>query len=179
MRRLTHGIDVLVDLALSLAAVGVLIMTAIMAVGVGARYLFGQPLPWADDAVRYVLVFSVMLAAADVMRRGDDIKVDLILDHLGARGRRVIEIAGLVAALIFATALVLLGVDMVSFAREMCLTTAGTIDIPSHWVEIALPMGGGLIALATIARLIRVIGGGDPTEPAQGHADTSTASDRQ
>lgn len=159
MHFIGRTIDRLGAVAAGIAALGVLAMVALMAAAVVFRYVIGQPLIWADEAVRYLLVFSVALGLADVMRRGENIRVDLVLEMVRPRTRRIIEIAGLLAALIFGLSLAWLGADMVAFSADLGLTTAGKIDIPSAWVELALPLGGLLLSLATLIRLVRVVRG--------------------
>lgn len=157
MAFLARLIDRLGIVAVTVGAVGVLVLTLLMSWGVFSRYVLAAPIPWIDDAVRYVLAFSVMLAVADVMRRGEAIRVDVVLELLPPRVRRPVEIAGLVAALFFAVTLTWLGVDMVMFSADLGLTTASTIDVPSAWVEAALPLGGALLTLATAIRLWRAV----------------------
>jgi TRAP-type C4-dicarboxylate transport system permease small subunit len=74
------------------------------------------------------------------MRRDENVSIDLLLENLGSRGRRIVEVIGLVASLIFALSVTALGIAMVRFAASMGLTTAGEIDIQSAWLEIALPL---------------------------------------
>ena len=161
-------VDRLGTVAVAIAALGVLAMVALMGAAVVFRYVIGHPLIWADEAVRYLLVFSVALGLADVMRRGENIRVDLVLDLVRPRTAWAIEIVGLVAALAFGLALVWLGSDMVAFSLDVGLTTAGKIDIPSAWVESALPIGGILLSLAAGVRLLRVLLG-KPVDSPGGH----------
>ncbi|HEX2510719.1 MAG TPA: TRAP transporter small permease [Microvirga sp.] len=176
MELFARAVDRLGSAAAGFAAVGVLAMVAIMAVGVVFRYGVGQPLVWVDEAVRYLLVFSVLLGLAEVMRRGDNIRVDLVLESVSPQSRRMMEIAGLAAALLFGLALTWLGGEMVAFSADLGLTTAGKIDIPSAWVEAALPLGGVLLSLATVVRILR-IARGDPVQEPGGHVPAG--SDRE
>ncbi|MBX6369848.1 MAG: TRAP transporter small permease [Rhodospirillales bacterium] len=168
MRVIGRFIDRLGAAAAALAALAVLAMVALMATGVFFRYVVGHALGWTDEAVGYVLVLTVMLGVADVMRRGENIRVDVIADRLPPRLRRAVEIGGLVAALVFAVALTWLGAEMVAFSAEVGLTTAGEIDIPSAWVQVVLPLGGVLLTLATLNRLLRVCTGATVEDPADG-----------
>jgi TRAP-type C4-dicarboxylate transport system permease small subunit len=154
-------IDKLSVLCVRLGAIGVLLMVALMGLGVVFRYVFKSPLIWADEAVRYVLVFSVLFAVGDVMRRGENIRVDILLEPLGDKIKYLVEVIGLICALIFALALTYLGLEMVLFSYELGLTTGTKIDIPSFWVELALPLGGFLLSLATFTRLWRILKGED------------------
>jgi TRAP-type C4-dicarboxylate transport system permease small subunit len=165
MNAFLRSIDELSRFAAKLAALGIVVMVGLMFVGVIFRYAVNSPLIWIDEFVRYILVFTVMLAIADVMRRGENIKVDLLVELLPLKAQHAVEVAGLVAALIFALAMTGLGIDMVRFSASLGLTTAGKIDIPSAWVESALPLGGMLLSLATFARLIRLLRGDPVPEP--------------
>ena len=158
-------IDRLGKAAAALAALAILAMVLLMTVGVFFRYVIGHPLAWIDEAVGYVLVFTVMLGVADVMRRGENIRVDLLVEPLRPRLRRVVEAGGLLAALVFAIALTWLGIDMVLFSYDVGITTAGEIDIPSAWVQVALPLGGAMLTLATLVRLLRLCRGETVEEP--------------
>jgi TRAP-type C4-dicarboxylate transport system permease small subunit len=151
--------------AAALAALAVLGIVVLMTVGVFFRYVIGNPLAWIDEAVGYILVFTVMLGVADVMRRGENIRVDLLVEPLPPPARRAVEAGGLLAAFVFAVALTWLGVDMVLFSYEVGITTAGEIDIPSAWVQIALPIGGLMLALATLVRLVRLCRGEAVEDP--------------
>lgn len=155
MRFIARVIDRLGSIAAAVAALAVIAMTLLMAAGVFFRYVIDAPLIWVDEVVRYILVFTVMLGVADVMRRGENIRVDLLVEPLPPRLRRVVEVGGLFAALAFSLALTWLGIDMVRFSYELDLTTAGEVDIPSAWIEAALPIGGLMLTLATLIRLLR------------------------
>jgi C4-dicarboxylate transporter, DctQ subunit len=70
----------------------------LVAYSVVMRYFMNRPIPWVDELVGYLLVGLVMLAAADALRRGEHIAVDLI-DRAGSghARRRLIAGAGQVA----------------------------------------------------------------------------------
>lgn len=168
MDALLRFIDSLSTLAAKIATLGVVAMAGLMFVGVVFRYAVNSPLIWVDETVRYILVFTVMLGVADVMRRDENIKVNSFIEMLPPKAQRLVEIIGLITALAFGMALLWLGSEIMEFSISMGLTTAGKIDIPSAWVEAALPIGGALLSLAALARLIRAIRGetvNPPSDP--------------
>ncbi|HJS36541.1 MAG TPA: TRAP transporter small permease subunit, partial [Burkholderiales bacterium] len=57
--------------AVAVSAAGVLVSLALIAWAVVMRYAFNRPPAWVDDAVGFLLVLIVMLAAAQVLRRGE------------------------------------------------------------------------------------------------------------
>jgi C4-dicarboxylate transporter DctQ subunit len=83
LRRLDRAVDLLIRAAGAFASLLILAMTAIVGYGVAARYLFGQPQVWTDELVSYLVVLLVMTAAAEVLRRGEHISIDLLVERLG------------------------------------------------------------------------------------------------
>src|SRR3970282_1009849 len=79
------------DGAAALSAAGVLTSLALIAWAVVMRYVFNRAPVWVDDVVGFMLVGIVMLAAAQVFRRGEHIGVDLLTSKLGPRAKRWAE----------------------------------------------------------------------------------------
>ena len=50
--------------------------------------VFSRPPVWTDDVVGFALVAIVLLAAAQSLRRGEHIGVDVLVGRLGPRGAR-------------------------------------------------------------------------------------------
>src|SRR5438046_9794462 len=87
----------LATLGLALAAIALLTSLALIVYSVAMRYFVNQPQAWIDEAVGYLLVASVMLAAAAALRDGEHICVDLITEQLSAQRHRLIAPAGTTA----------------------------------------------------------------------------------
>ena len=63
------------------AAIGagvVILMMLVVAYSVINRYILNTPITWTDELSGYLVVALVMLGAADALRQGDHISVDLI-----------------------------------------------------------------------------------------------------
>ncbi|TIX76508.1 MAG: TRAP transporter small permease subunit, partial [Mesorhizobium sp.] len=67
----------------ALSALLILVVLAITAVSVFNRYFLGRPLMGVDEATGFLVVAIVMFGAAEALRRGDHIRIDLLFDHLG------------------------------------------------------------------------------------------------
>ncbi|MDX9766107.1 MAG: TRAP transporter small permease [Ectothiorhodospiraceae bacterium] len=161
LKRLADGFDRLVawicGAATALAALALLATLGMIGHAVAMRYVFGRPQVWVDDLVGFLLVAMVMLAAADVMRRGEHIGVDLLTQRLGRGWRRVVAVWAAVAVLVTALFLVVEGWQTAAFSRELGLMTYGQIEIPLHYVQWLLPLGGALLWLAALAVLLRLL----------------------
>ena len=64
-------------LAAAVAAGVVVLMMLVVSYSVVNRYILNTPITWTDELSGYLVVALVMLGAADALRRGDHISVDL------------------------------------------------------------------------------------------------------
>jgi TRAP-type C4-dicarboxylate transport system permease small subunit len=158
--------------AVALSAAGVLASLALIAWAVAMRYVFNRPPAWVDDAVGFVLVGVVMLAAAQVLRRGEHIGVDLLTARLSPRARRWAEAWSALAVLAAALVLVLNGWSTAMFSRQLGIVAEGNVEIPVFWVQLFLPAGGAMMALVALESLARLAAGAPPAEARHGPEET-------
>jgi TRAP-type C4-dicarboxylate transport system permease small subunit len=150
--------------AAALSAAGVLVSLVLIAWAVVMRYALNRPPAWVDDAVGFLLVGIVMLAAAQVQRRGEHIGVDLLASRLSARARRWVDAWAALAALAAALVLVVNGWQTAIFSRSLGIVAEGNVEIPVFWVQLLLPAGGAVMALVALESLARLAAGEPPAE---------------
>ncbi len=141
----------------SVATAMLVAIAGVVGYGVFVRYVLGAPEPWTDELVSYLLVYVVMLGAAEVIRRGDSITVDLLTTRLGPRWQRAVEIWGMAAVVVVASVWIYSGWDMVAFSARIRMVSEGYLAVPLTWVQFAIPLGGALIALAALYRLVQAL----------------------
>lgn len=149
--RLTRGAA---RLALGLSAAALLASLVVIVYGVVRRYVFNTPVAWTDELVGYLLVASVMLAAADALFGGEHIAVDIVTERLAPRGKRVAFLFGLAA--VAATAMLLLaeGIGMVQFSHQVGLRSNGYLALPLWIPQLLVPLGALLLLLAAIVSFV-------------------------
>jgi TRAP-type C4-dicarboxylate transport system permease small subunit len=150
--------------ATAASAAGVLVSLALIAWAVVMRYAFNRPPAWVDDAVGFLLVGVVMLAAAQVLRRGEHIGVDLLTSRLSPAARRWADAWAALAVLAAALVLVVNGWSTAMFSRSLGIVAEGNVEIPVYWMQLFLPLGGAMMALVALESLARLAGGAPPAE---------------
>ena len=75
----------LAALGIALAALTLIASMLLVTYAVVMRYFLNQPPPWVDEAVGYLLVATVMLAAANALLQGEHIAIDILPERLGVR----------------------------------------------------------------------------------------------
>jgi C4-dicarboxylate transporter, DctQ subunit len=167
MTRVARTIDrivgMLCTLGVAAAALMLLVSFALVAYSVFMRYVLNQPIPWVDELVGYLLVAIVMLAAADALRRGEHIAVDLLTSRLKARNQRRVAAAGLVAVAVAGLALLLGGWETAQFTKMLGIVSTGYLTMPMHLPQMLIPVGGALLLVAALGGLLRLAIGETPT----------------
>lgn len=148
--RISHGLSVISSLTL-------LAMCLIVGFEVASRYLFNSPTIWAWDINVQLMLLMLMFGIAEVYRRDAHVRVDVVTASLSRRTRAIIEIC-MAPVFFFVTVLVVwTGWDyfMHAFARNQ---TASTMFAPLLWpIKFTLPLGGAVLLLQGIAKLVRDI----------------------
>ena len=151
LERLTRG---MARAALALSAAAMLASLATIGYSVVRRYVFGTPVAWTDELVGYLLVASVMLAAADSLFGGEHISVDIVTERLTPRGKRIAFLFGLAAVAAASVLLVVEGIGMVQFSHQVGLRSNGYLAVPMWIPQLLVPIGALLLLLAAIVSFV-------------------------
>lgn len=169
--RVLGRVIVLVNKAmLGVSALGVLVSLALIGWSVVMRYVFGRPPVWVDEVVGFMLVGIVMLAAAQCLRRGEHIGVDLLTARLSPRGKAWAQAWASLSVVVVSVILIVNGWQSAMFARKLGILTEGNLEIPVFWLQLFLPLGGVMMLLVALEALARQAAGLPPlAAPAAPH----------
>jgi len=145
--------------AMALSAAGVLASLALIAWAVVMRYVLNRPPVWSDDVVGFLLVVIVMLAAAQSLRRGEHIGVDILVARLGPRGAAWAQAWSSLSVAAVSLILIVNGWQTAMFSRKLGVLTEGHVEIPVFWLQLFLPLGGLMMLLVSLEALARLAAG--------------------
>ena len=114
------------------------------------RYVLNESLFWAEEAVRFSMVWSVLLASAVVARERAHIRIDVVENLLPPGRRRVLELGLDLLMIVF---MLILGITGVQFAGRSMMQTSPSLGLPMWLVYCAVPVGATLQALFVLAIL--------------------------
>jgi TRAP-type C4-dicarboxylate transport system permease small subunit len=110
-----------------------------------------------DEIVELLVVWMTMLGAVALWREGGLYRVVVIEERLPPAPRRALTLLHHLLMLVFALVLVVKGLEFVRDAGE----TTPFLGIDKSYWYLALPVPGALMALYSIAHLVRTIRGRD------------------
>jgi TRAP-type C4-dicarboxylate transport system permease small subunit len=107
------------------------------------RYVLNQPLFWAEEVIRYGLVWSVMLGSALVAHERGHVRIDVIGAFMGRRGQQVVDL--IAGGITWAFTLLLL-VAGVQFVMRTLFQHSASLGVPMWTVYAAVPVGAAIEA---------------------------------
>jgi TRAP-type C4-dicarboxylate transport system permease small subunit len=159
-------------LALGLLLLGTVGMLASMVLGVadvvGTKFL-DYPVPGTLEFTESTMVLIVFGALAYAQERRGHIRVELLYDHVGPRGRSFMEVVTHLLAFVFFALIGWQGLGELRYSWEIREATMGTIRFPLYPARFLLVLGVALLlarlALDIAADLGRLRRGEPPPAP--------------
>jgi C4-dicarboxylate transporter, DctQ subunit len=160
----SRAVRFLARVGIALSAASLLVSLALISYSVVMRYFLNRPQSWIDEIAGYLLVASVMLAAADALFHGEHIAVDIVTERLPAGAKHIIHKVGLVAVAVMGALLAVSGWDMVEFSWVSGMVSTGYMSVPMWLPQLLVPIGGALLVIAAIAMLFLRVDSPDDAE---------------
>ncbi len=149
MRRL---LDALFDAAAYVAALLLIGTLAMVWLGIAGR-LLGFHVPGTDAYAGYCTAGCGFLALAHTLKRGEHIRVTLILTHLAAAPRRALELLSLAIATLLAALLALYSARL-AFDSWQFNDVSTASDATPLWIpQLAMAAGSWVLLVAFVDEL--------------------------
>lgn len=157
-----RAIDAACTVGAWIAAVSAGLLALILIVEVGATSFFGWSQPWSVEYAIYLQCMVLFCGAGWTLRQGGHIRVSIILQALPPPMARLLDMAGCTFAIgvlgYACWALWQQWVRTFDFASTSFYPMATPLWIPQGFLTIGIT----LLALAFVARLVRVLLGEEP-----------------
>jgi TRAP-type C4-dicarboxylate transport system permease small subunit len=155
MRRL---LDRLYDAAAYLAALFLIGTLTMVLLGIFGR-MFGFQVRGSDAYAGYFMAGAGFLALAHTLVRGEHIRVNLVLEHVGKRARRALERWSLAAAALLAIAFGYFSVRLAWQSYTLHDVSTGNDATPLWLPQLAMAAGTVVFAVAFIDLFAQEISG--------------------
>ncbi|HKN10380.1 MAG TPA: TRAP transporter small permease [Pseudomonadota bacterium] len=159
---MTHASAVfgrLVDALASAAALILLAMVGIVTADIVLRNLVGASFAWANEISEYALYLMTLLTAPWLLRRGQHVRLDIILTLVPARVAWLMEALGDVIGFAVCITLIRYGLDMTLDSARLGAVTIKNLVFAEWWLLAPLPAAFALLAVEFVFRFQRLIAG--------------------
>jgi len=141
--------------AAALFMIGTLLMILLSVTG----RLFDFHVRGTDAYAGYCMAAAAFLALAHTLKRGEHIRVTLILDHAGSRGRQALELWSHAAGLVCAVLLAWFALRLAWQSFQFNDISQGTDATPLWIPQIGMALGSVIFAIAIADELVAVLRG--------------------
>ena len=143
--------DIIEKVVVTFITAVMFVFITLVAVQVIWRYVLSNPLPWTEQAARYLFIWMLMLAMPILVRRKSNMAFDLLYNRFPEKVQHFIQILTLILIAAF-------GVVYFMASMELCIKAANKtaigLGIPMVWVYGAQPVGAGLLVLTALEQII-------------------------
>ena len=155
---LRRTLDALYDGAGVVAGVALIGTLVFVLIGIAGR-LFHFHLPGTDAYAGYCMAAAGFLALAHTLKRGEHIRVTLIVEHLSAARRRTLEIAALAIATLLAALFAFYSVRLAFQSWQFNDVSTANDATPLWLPQIAMAAGTLTLFVAVVDELVAEIRG--------------------
>ena len=122
--------------------------------GVFSRYVLASTFTWYDEIARACFVWVVFLGAAVGVKRGAHFRLHMLVDRFPPGLQRAAGVFGRLVVIAFSLALIQQGWAFVELGRAQQTPVLG---LSKAWIYSAMPVGGALMILYSLAPLGRAL----------------------
>jgi TRAP-type C4-dicarboxylate transport system permease small subunit len=155
---LRRSLDALYDAAGYVAAACMIGTLAMVVVGIAGRLLHFH-VPGTDAYAGYCMAGSGFLALAYTLKRGEHIRVSLLIEHAGPRAKRALELWSLGVATLLAALFAFYGVRLAFQSWQFNDVSTGNDATPLWLPQLAMAIGAVVLFVAVADELVREIRG--------------------
>ncbi|MEK9970148.1 MAG: TRAP transporter small permease [Ferrovibrio sp.] len=147
-------LDGLVKLGGVLSAVLILAILVLTIASVVCRYIIGSALLGSDEATGFLIVAAIMFGAAEALRSGDHIGIDVVIDMVSARIRFWLGILSHVAVLVFSGVMLASAWRAITFSLRFEAYSTGALELPLWIPQSTMLIGATLLGLVALTKLL-------------------------
>ena len=120
MKAWNRSIAMLNTVTKYVATIGFILLFVCVMMQVVWRYLLEIPLPWSDEAARYLLIWVSLLSIAIAFRNDSHIRLDHFINLLGAPIRHAVWVLFNLLTVVFLSLLIVYGVPNAVLGKFTC-----------------------------------------------------------
>ena len=150
--------------AVAATAFLLVLVTVVLAIQVFTRYVLDSSTPWSEELARYSIVWLTLLTQGVVIRRLENIRVD-ILEHYLMRKRVIAVALGLflkALEIVFIVILIVSAVRLIPTARTQLITG---LQVPLSYVIWSFVIGPLLALPFLFERVYEIVADNRPPHP--------------
>lgn len=159
MQRLSAAFGWVFTVLAGAAAFLLLAMVVVVSGDIVLRNLSRVTFNWANEVSEIALYLMTLMVAPWLLRRGQHVRLDLVLNMVPARVGWLLEAVGDVLGIAVAIVLLRYGVAMTYDSWRLGSITIKNLVFPEWWLMAPMPVTFTLLGIEFVFRLHRLVAG--------------------
>jgi len=159
LSKLSTAFGRLLDALAVAAAFTLLAMVVLVTADIVLRNVTRMGFTWANEVSEYALYVITLLTAPWLLRRGQHVRIDLVLTFVPARAAWLMEAAADILGCAVSLVMMRYGVRMTIDSAMLGSITIKNLVFPEWWLLAPLPLCFALLAIEFAFRFERLIRG--------------------
>ncbi len=165
MTRLLNTLDRIENAMAGLATLLLVGITGAVCLEVFMRYVINQPLVWVVELSEYALLYICFLGTAWALRNDNHVKVDIVLNTLPHRVRRVLGVISSLLGISIAAILLIWGTLATWEKFQSGAYNPTVVEFPAWIVLICIPLGSFFLGIRFLRNLVEYAAGTHEDRP--------------
>ena len=127
-----------------------------LCVQVFCRYLLDISFFWAEESVRYAIIWMVFIGASAAFRLDAHIRIDVVARGLPAGARKGLSLIIILICMVFAVVLLIEGLALVNMMRRFGQTSPA-LEVPMYQVYAVIPVASAMMLFRLLESAARVL----------------------
>jgi TRAP-type C4-dicarboxylate transport system permease small subunit len=157
MTRLSNAFAKLLNALALLAALTLLGMVVMVTADIVLRNVTRSGFPWANEISEYALYIITLLTAPWLLRRGQHVRIDLVLTAMPKRIAWLMEMIGDIMGFVVCLVMMRYGIKMTIDSAMLGSITIKNLVFPEWWLLWPLPVCFALLAAEFVFRFDRLM----------------------
>jgi TRAP-type C4-dicarboxylate transport system permease small subunit len=159
MNRISYFCERLFNTMAAVAALLLLAMVLLVTADIVLRNTARFGFPWANEITEYALYLTTLLTAPWLLRRGQHVRIDMVLVFVPPRIAWVMEALADLVGFAASVILVWYGTVMTLQSARLGSLTIKNLVFPEWWLLAPLPICFALLAIEFVLRFHRLMAG--------------------
>ncbi len=130
-----------------------LLATLLLFTNVTLRYFFQSSIFWAEEMLRYLIVWITFIGAATCVKEDSHIGIDVLANFLSAKKQVVLKIFLNIIGLIFSSFFLYVSINLITRIKGSGQVSATIGNVPMYIVYSCFPIGFFLYVIRSVESL--------------------------
>ena len=132
-----------------------LFTTGLLFVNVVLRYFFSSAIFWAEEVLRYCIVWMTFIGASTCVKEESHICIDILSGMMKPRGKKILNIFLHLAGIVFAVLFFVIAFRFVMQIKSTNQVSATIGNVPMYLIYLCFPVSFVLYVIQSAVMLLR------------------------